>query len=146
MTASTAPSRAQATPTLGRLAPVMIVERVEPCIEFWVDRFGFDGENRVPGPDGSLVFASARKDDIEVMYQTMASVLAEAGDRAGEFAGHSVALFINVPDLNAVERAVAGAPVVKGRHKTFYGTEELYVREPGGNVVGFAQRLPEDNT
>jgi hypothetical protein len=25
------------------------------------------------------------------------------------------------------------------RRKTFYGAEEIFVREPGGNVVGFAQ-------
>jgi len=48
-------------------------------------------------------------------------------------------LFITVPSLDAVERAVAGAPVVKPRHKTFYGSEELYIKEPGGNTVGFAQ-------
>jgi hypothetical protein len=28
---------------------------------------------------------------------------------------------------------------VKPRHKTFYGSIEIYVREPGGNTVGFAQ-------
>jgi len=27
---------------------------------------------------------------------------------------------------------------VKPRHQTFYGSTEFYVREPGGNVVGFA--------
>jgi hypothetical protein len=25
------------------------------------------------------------------------------------------------------------------RHTTFYGSTEIYVREPGGNTVGFAQ-------
>ena len=141
MTASIAPSHA--APTLTRLAPVMVVERVEPCIQFWVDRFGFDAENQVPGADGTLVFASARKDDIEVMYQSRASVAAESADRSAELVGHSV-LFINVPDLDAVEVAVTGAPVAVARHKTFYGTEEIYVREPGGHVVGFAQRSPEN--
>jgi len=34
---------------------------------------------------------------------------------------------------------LAGAPVVKARHKTFYGSTEIYVREPGGHVVGFGQ-------
>jgi hypothetical protein len=38
-----------------------------------------------------------------------------------------------------VEQAVAGAPVVKPRHTTFYGSAEIYVREPGGHTVGFAQ-------
>jgi hypothetical protein len=38
-----------------------------------------------------------------------------------------------------VEKAVRDAPVVRARHKTFYGSSEIYVREPGGNIVGFAQ-------
>ena len=38
-----------------------------------------------------------------------------------------------------IEKAVEGAPVVKPRHKTFYGSEEIYVKEPGGNTVGFAK-------
>jgi uncharacterized glyoxalase superfamily protein PhnB len=125
-------------PRLTHLTPVLVVDRVEPCLAFWVERFGFVVENQVPGPDGALVFASAKKDGIEVMYQTRASVIAEAPDTATELAGHSIALFIAVEDIDAVERAVAGAPVVKARHKTFYGSTELYVREPGGNTVGFA--------
>ena len=28
---------------------------------------------------------------------------------------------------------------VKPRHETFYGSTEIYVREPGGNTVGFSQ-------
>ena len=126
-------------PTLQKLTPVLVVESVEPCIRFWVDRFGFKAANEVPGPDGKLVFASAEKDGIGVMYQTRASVIAERADAAAELVGHSTVLFITVQDLDVVERAAAGAPVVKTRHKTFYGSTELYVREPGGNVVGFAQ-------
>ena len=48
-------------------------------------------------------------------------------------------LFITVDNLDEVEPALAGAPVVKPRHDTFYGSTEIYVREPGGNTVGFAQ-------
>lgn len=55
-----------------------------------------------------------------------------------ELKGHSVTLFLTVDDIDAVERAMAGAPVVKPRHETFYGSTELYVREPGGNTVGFS--------
>ncbi|HSD33452.1 MAG TPA: VOC family protein [Gemmatimonadales bacterium] len=128
-----------AAPRLTRLTPVLIVDTVEPCIAFWVERFGFTVTNQVPGPDGKLVFAGVEKDGIEVMYQTRASVLADSPGSAGELVGHSTALFFTVPDLDSVERAVAGAPVVKPRHKTFYGSVELYVREPGGNTVGFAQ-------
>jgi uncharacterized glyoxalase superfamily protein PhnB len=117
----------------------MIVEAVEPCLEFWVGRLGFTTENQVPGDDGRLVFASAKKGDVEVMYQTRASVIGETPDSEPDLDGHSMALFITTDDLDTVERAVEGAPVVKSRHTTFYGSTELYVREPGGNTVGFAQ-------
>ena len=123
---------------LQQLTPVLIVDAVEPCLAFWVDRFGFKVENEVPGPDGKLVFASLKQDGIEVMYQTKASVIAEDPSSAKQLAGHSVALFITVDDIDLAEKAAAGAPVVKARHKTFYGSTEFYVREPGGNTVGFA--------
>ena len=126
-------------PKLNHLTPVLVVEDVEPCIAFWVERFGFTAENEVPGPDGKLAFASVKIEEMEIMYQTRASVLAENSEAAADFAGHSAVLFLTVDDIDAVEAATAGAPVVKPRHKTFYGSTELYVREPGGNMVGFAQ-------
>ena len=125
-------------PRLTQLTPVLVVEAVEPCLAFWVDRFGFTKENEVPGPDGKLQFASVKKDGIEVMYQTRASVLAERPESAADLTGHSTVLFLHVDDIDAVERAVAGAPVAVARHDTFYGSTEIYVREPGGNMVGFA--------
>jgi uncharacterized glyoxalase superfamily protein PhnB len=126
-------------PRLSRLTPVLIVDEVEPCLAFWTERLGFALENQVPGPDGKLVFGSVTDGAIEVMYQTRASVIADDPATAGELNGHSIALFCTVDDLDAVERAMEGAPVEKARHDTFYGSSELYVREPGGNVVGFAQ-------
>ena len=122
-----------------QLTPVIIAEAVEPGIAFWTDRLGFVVTNQVPGADGKLIFASAEKDGIEVMYQTRASVVADQPESARDLDGHSVALFITVTDLDKVEAALAGAPVVKARHETFYGSTEIYVREPAGNTVGFAQ-------
>jgi uncharacterized glyoxalase superfamily protein PhnB len=125
--------------TLKQLTPVLIVDAVEPCIRFWTDRLGFSVTNQVPGPDGKLIFASVEKAGIEIMYQTRASVISDQPGSAGELMGHSVALFITVKDLDVVAKALDGAPVVKPRHETFYGSTEIYVREPGGNTVGFAQ-------
>ena len=125
--------------TLKQLTPVLIVEAVEPCIKFWTDRLGFAVNNQVPDPDGKLIFASVEKGGIEIMYQTRASVLSEDPGAARDLTGHSVALFITVTDLDSVEKSLDGAPVVKARHDTFYGSTEIYVKEPGGNTVGFAQ-------
>jgi uncharacterized glyoxalase superfamily protein PhnB len=126
-------------PALKQLTPVLIVESVEPCLKFWVDRLGFAITNQVPGPDGKLIFASVQLGPVEVMYQTRASVVDEQPGVAKDLMGHSVALFITVEDLDTVARSLDGAPVVKPRHKTFYGSTEIYVREPGGNTVGFAE-------
>jgi uncharacterized glyoxalase superfamily protein PhnB len=126
-------------PALKQLTPVLIVDAVEPCIKFWTDRLGFAVTNQVPDPDGKLIFASVEKEGIEIMYQTRASVISEQPGSAGELMGHSVALFITVADLDLVAKALEGAPVVKPKHETFYGSTEIYVREPGGNTVGFAQ-------
>jgi uncharacterized glyoxalase superfamily protein PhnB len=126
---------------LQSLAPVLIVDAVEPSTDFWVDRLGFSKENAVPGPDGKLIFASVKKDGVEIMYQTRASVVADSPAQAADLSGHSTALFITVPtvaDLDAIEARVSGSPIVKPRHDTFYGSVEFYIREPAGNVVGFA--------
>lgn len=122
-----------------QLTPVMVVDAVEPCLEFWIKRLGFAKVHEAPGPDGKLIFASAQLEGIEVMYQTRASVVEDLPDSARELDGHSIVLFLTVDSIDAVEKAMAGAPVVKPRHETFYGSTEIYVREPGGNMVGFAQ-------
>lgn len=126
-------------PSLQRLTPVLVVESVRDCLPFWTDRLGFEITNHVPGPNGSMIFAILERGGIEVMYQSSESVLADGTMTRAELDGHSVALFITVSSLDDVERRLAGAPVVKPRHDTFYGSTEIYVREPGGNTVGFAQ-------
>ncbi len=128
---------------LTALAPVLIVDAVAPSVEFWTDQLGFVKENEVPGADGKLIFASVRKDGVEIMYQSRGSVIADDPTVASELTWRSAALFITVPslrDLDTLERQTKGAPVVKSRHDTFYGTTEFYIREPGGNVVGFSTR------
>jgi len=130
---------AKTRPAFEQLTPVLIVDDVEQCLRFWVDGLGFEVTNRVPGDDGKLVFASAQRGPVEVMYQTRKSVADDMPGTANELSGHSIALFIKVDDLDAVEKSLADAPVVKPRHQTFYGSTEIYVKEPGGNTVGFAQ-------
>jgi hypothetical protein len=73
------------------------------------------------------------------MYQTRASVQADAPALAERMPMEGSFLFIEVDDLDAVERALEGVEQVVPRRKTFYGAEEIFVREPAGNIVGFAQ-------
>jgi uncharacterized glyoxalase superfamily protein PhnB len=140
-TPNPAPAMSTQHYSLKALAPVLMVDAVEPSLKFWTEKLGFAKNNEVPGPDGKLIFASVKKDGVEIMYQTRASVIADIPGLAAELNGRSVSLFITVPtiaDLDEIARQSKGAPIVKARHDTFYGMTEFYIREPGGNVVGFA--------
>lgn len=125
-----------ATPTMKKLSPVLVVREIEPCLQFWT-RLGFERIAEVPEGD-QLGFVLLSKDSIEVMYQSRTSVQKDVPALADM--PSCVALYIEVDNLDAVEKQLVGAPVVIARRKTFYGAEELGVREPGGNVVTFAQQ------
>jgi hypothetical protein len=48
---------------------------------------------------------------------------------------HATALFVEVDDIDTVERALDGAKIVHPRRETFYGPTEIAVRETGGHFV-----------
>ena len=124
---------------LKRISPVLFVDAVEPCMPFW-EALGFARTVEVPDNLGKLGFVILAKDGLEVMYQSRNSARSDVPAMA-EGAWRS-ALYLEVDDLDAVTLLVKGAPVVFGRRKTFYGAEELGVREPAGNIVTFAQQAP----
>ena len=119
-----------------KIVPIIAVDAIEPCLPFWIDRLGFALTVQVPHEE-RLGFAILMKDGLEVMYQARASLDADVPGVAD--AGHGITLYIDVEDINAVERVMAGFDVVVPRRTTFYGAEEIFVRSPCGTVVGFAQ-------
>lgn len=126
------------TLTMQKITPVLMVERIEPCLSFW-ERLGFANVAQVPHGD-QLGFVMLVKDAVEVMYQSRASV-AEESPTLGALPMGGSFLFIEVSDLDAVIAALgASAPVVQPRRTTFYGMDEIGVQEPGGNPVIFAQK------
>jgi len=116
-----------------------MVEAIEPCLPFW-ERLGFVKTAEVPEGD-SLGFVILVKDSVEVMYQTHESVEKDAAGLVPRAYGHGAALFIEVSDIVSVQRALDGIEVVVPRRQTFYGMDEIGVREPGGHVVMFAQPI-----
>lgn len=119
-----------------KLSPVLIVEAVEPCLPFWTERLGFAKVVEVPQGD-RLGFVILARDGVEVMYQSRDSIRNDIPALADTPPGAT--LYIEVSDIAAVERAIEGVEVVVPRRQTFYGADEIGVREPGGNVVLFAQ-------
>jgi len=121
-----------------KLTPILLVDAIEPCLTFWTERLGFTKTVEVPHGD-HLGFVILVKDGFEVMYQTWDSAAADVADMAPRTTGRSAALFIEVDDIDDIERAMQGADIAHPRRKSFYGATEIFVREPGGHVVGFAQ-------
>lgn len=120
-----------------KLTPVLFVDEIEPCLEFWVNRLGFQKTVEVPEGD-KLGFVILAHGSIEVMLQSRASLAKDIpalakGSLAPTF------LYIEVADLDEIARRLDGVEVVVPRRKTFYGALEIGVREPGGHVVTFAQ-------
>ncbi len=124
-----------------KLTPVLMVDEIEPCLPLWIDRLGW--EKTVEVPEGEkLGFVILAKDGVELMYQTHASVEKDMGHTHVRATGSSVGLFVEVSDIDAVEKQLEGVPLVMARRRTFYGMEEIGVIEAGGHTVIFAQPAP----
>ena len=123
--------------TMKKLTPVLLVEEIEPSLPFWVDRLGF--QKTVEVPEGSkLGFVSLAKDNVEIMYQSRASLEKDAPALAkGPFRSSTV-LYIQVPKIEEIVEKLKGVEVIIPLRKTFYGAHEIGVREPAGNVIIFA--------
>lgn len=123
---------------LKKLTPVLIVDAIEPCLPFWKERLGFEQVAEVPH-EGALGFVILVRDEVEVMLQSRASVAADLPVALEGLRGHGAILYVTVADIEAAQAALDGLPLAVPRRRTFYGAEEVGVREPGGHLVVFAQ-------
>jgi catechol 2,3-dioxygenase-like lactoylglutathione lyase family enzyme len=112
----------------------LIVESIEACLPFWVDRLGFEKSVEVPHGSG-LGFVILKRDGAELMLQSRAS-LAEDIEPLGEASYRSL-VYVTVDDLAPIREALAGYPLVVPERTTFYGAHELIVKDPAGNGVCF---------
>lgn len=110
-----------------KLTPVIIVEKIEPCLSFWIDRLGFQKSAEVPDGD-KLGFVILVKGTVEIMYQTRSSVIKDLGiasekvSRLKDSANPSkdgVTLYIEVEKLDGVMTALKGIEVILPERTTF---------------------------
>jgi len=120
-----------------KMTPNLYTDDVEACVRFWMDRLHFEKTMEVPDGHG-LAFAALQKGPIELMYGSYASLGADKGVAEAYQRGTSF-LFLEVANLDEVLAAMKGAPIVAPVHKTFYGSTELTVKDPGGHLITFAQ-------
>jgi uncharacterized glyoxalase superfamily protein PhnB len=112
----------------------LIVDEIETCLPFWVERLGFQKSVEVPH-EGRLGFVILKRGATELMLQTRASL---ANDIAPFGTGsYRSLLYIHVDDLAPIREALKDYPLVVPERTTFYGARELIVKDPAGNGVCF---------
>lgn len=117
---------------------VLLVDAIEPALPFWVDKLGYSRTMEAPQGEGpELAFVGLVRDGTEIMLQTRQSVREGIPALADE--PNRSMLFLEVEDIDAVEKAVAGEEIVVPRRTTSYGATEVVVRAPGGHLVILAE-------
>lgn len=121
-----------------KLTSILLIESIEAALPFW-KALGFEVTTQVPHGE-KLGFVIMNCGGIELMLQTRSSVEADLSSIADTLLKRQVLLYGDVDSLDAAEKAVGkDCEIVVPRRKTFYGAHETWVREPSGNIVGFAQ-------
>jgi uncharacterized glyoxalase superfamily protein PhnB len=132
------PPKKEIVMSVNKITPVLLVEEVEPCIDFWVNRLGF--RKTIEVPDGNKIgFVALQKGNLELMYQSFASVAKDDPNRTDVMRKGPTFLYVEVDNLDETIAALRGAPVVMPERTTFYGSKEIGVTDPGGHVITFAQ-------
>lgn len=121
-----------------KITPVLLVDEVEPCVQFWTERLGFERTIEVPEGD-KLGFVALQKGGVEIMYQSFASVEKDSNFLAQQYRKGPTFLYIEVDNLDDLITATTGTKVVMPERKTFYGAREIGFTDPAGHVLTFAQ-------
>src|SRR5580693_3507274 len=125
-----------------KITPILFVDATEPSLEFWVGRLKFDKIAEVPEGD-KLGFVILKKGDSEIMLQTRESIKKDASGASTAVLAMTSCLYIEVDSFSEALDRIKSAEVLVPQRDTFYGMREIYVREPGGQIVGFAARIPQ---
>ena len=127
---------------INKSTTILHVKEVEPGVQFWTERFGFNLTIQVPEGD-HMGFAAIDNGTVELMYQTYEG-MKDAGPLAQAAAQGPSFIFMEVTDINAIKEALQQTEIVQDVHETFYGAQEIVAQEPGGHYVIFSQ-LPAQN-
>ncbi|AUX26901.1 uncharacterized protein SOCEGT47_074710 [Sorangium cellulosum] len=123
-----------------KLTPILFVEDIESALSFWTETLGFQIVVNIRHED-KIGFVIMVLNGVEVMLQSRASLQADVPAVVPERFSPAAALYIDVPDVRPVAEHLQKqkAEILVPLRTTFYGSQEIWVRAPGGHVIAFAQ-------
>jgi len=121
-----------------RITPLLYVDEIEKSLPFWTDGLGF--EKTMDVDDGSkLLFALLKNGEQELMLNAR-TLIQQESPAVAEFTKPNAPVYVDLKNLDPVRQLAKTNEVIVPEHKTNYGTSEIILREPGGNLVWFASR------
>lgn len=133
-----------------KLTPNLMVKEVKESVEFY-KTLGFELLMAVPGTedgilneipgDREIVFAMVKYGTVEIMIQAEKSLKKDIPALEDTTMGASVCLNIELDNVTAYYDIIKEkAEVVKELSRTWYGTDEFYIRDNSGYVLGFYEQ------
>lgn len=118
------------------ITPTLKVADMEETVRFYTEVLGFEPLFTLPGPDGSLIHASLRRGDADLMFGPVCDTQPhDLGPR-----GRGVGLYATVGDDEDIDAfyaqvKAAGAAVVQEPTDQFWGMRDWAIEDPDGYVL-----------
>lgn len=132
-----------------RQTPILIVDAIEPHLDFYEKRLGYKRLAEVPHGE-RLGFIMLGQNDNHVMMQTRASI-DDLGGTAADAAsreillrasqGNAIMMFMVVESIDAAMESMQGLKLLIPLRTTNYGMKEIVVQDNAGFVLIFAQEV-----
>lgn len=124
---------------LKKLTPNLMVEDVARTLDFYRDVLGFQVLTTLPEQE-PFDFAIVRRDGVELMFQSRASLSENVPALTGVPVGASQTFYIEVEGVRDLYQALHDqVEIVVDFHTTFYGTQEFYFRDLNGYILSFSE-------
>jgi uncharacterized glyoxalase superfamily protein PhnB len=134
-------SHAQEGTMIKSMTPNLMVQDVNKSIDFYRDVLGFEVIATVPD-SGKFDWAWMKHGTVELMVQTMPSLVQDLPEFKGKPIGATQTLYTKVEDVKKLFEQIKGrANVVLGLKTTFYGMEEFSIKDPDGYLITFASEV-----
>lgn len=119
------------------LIPTFVVDQIDLCAAFWVDRLGFEKRVDPEQPAGADSVALVRG-ELELMYQSKSALGGDLSALAG--CGERSIVCMEIENLEELESRMSGLTPIIPIRETSYGSAEVGYADPVGNVIIFRMR------
>jgi len=134
-------SYAQEGTMIKSMTPNLMVQDVNKSIDFYRGVLGFELIATVPD-SGQFDWAWMKHGTVELMFQTMPSLIQDLPEFKGIPIGATQTLYTKVTDAKKLHGQIKDkANVVLGLKTTFYGMEEFSIKDPDGYLITFASEV-----